>query len=320
MNFSCDRCHKRFSTTDEPVPGRTYRIPCGCGSTIVLEIADPAADALHQWSADRPYTTPPGMYRAAGPHDPDPFAAPDANGARDDEPSIHTTAPVAEARGMAESAPDVTPTFIGPLARRDPSARLDESSEYRLTGAISFDDVLRRTRRQGFLAGIAAGAVVGAIAAVALIVAMSRLADTAAPPPEPPAQPARAPEAAAETRAAPAPTAANEGPPAARRTAESAGASRPVVARKLRTVTGAPPPAPVPEPEAARPTDAEEAPADDAHATRETRATPHREASAPSAEGGPEPEPEPARTRTPAQPADDRDGDPDRATDTEASP
>ncbi len=42
---------------------------------------------------------------------------------------------------------DEEPTILGPLAQRDPNAPLDESAEYAVTGAASFDEVLRRARR-----------------------------------------------------------------------------------------------------------------------------------------------------------------------------
>ncbi|HEX9051000.1 MAG TPA: hypothetical protein VF841_10745, partial [Anaeromyxobacter sp.] len=64
---------------------------------------------------------------------------------------------------FAPSADD-EPTILGPLAERDPNAPLDESAEYAVTGAVTFDEVLRRTRRQGFVAGAAAGGLAGAVA------------------------------------------------------------------------------------------------------------------------------------------------------------
>ena len=39
MKFVCDRCGKRFSSVDDPLPGRVYRIRCRCGNSI--EIAAP---------------------------------------------------------------------------------------------------------------------------------------------------------------------------------------------------------------------------------------------------------------------------------------
>jgi hypothetical protein len=39
LKFTCERCGKKFSSVDEPMPGRVYRIRCRCGNTI--EIAAP---------------------------------------------------------------------------------------------------------------------------------------------------------------------------------------------------------------------------------------------------------------------------------------
>ncbi|HET7824012.1 MAG TPA: hypothetical protein VFK90_01710, partial [Anaeromyxobacter sp.] len=36
MKFTCDRCGKRFSSVDEPMPGRVYRIRCRCGNAIQI--------------------------------------------------------------------------------------------------------------------------------------------------------------------------------------------------------------------------------------------------------------------------------------------
>ena len=41
MEFVCNRCQKRFSTSYQPVIGREYRIPCKCGNTIVLRFDQP---------------------------------------------------------------------------------------------------------------------------------------------------------------------------------------------------------------------------------------------------------------------------------------
>lgn len=77
-------------------------------------------------------------------------------------------APAAEDDPFARAlAVDSTPAS-GPLARRDPDAALDESAEYHVAGAASFDDVLRRARRRGFLAGTAAGALAATAVAAAL--------------------------------------------------------------------------------------------------------------------------------------------------------
>jgi hypothetical protein len=36
LKFGCDRCGKRYASTDDPVRGRVYRIRCRCGHVIVL--------------------------------------------------------------------------------------------------------------------------------------------------------------------------------------------------------------------------------------------------------------------------------------------
>lgn len=61
-----------------------------------------------------------------------------------------------------------TVTLVGPLAQRDPRARPDDTLELPITGEVSFDDVLRRARRRGFLAGLAAGALAAAAVAAAM--------------------------------------------------------------------------------------------------------------------------------------------------------
>ena len=43
MKFSCEHCHRRFSTREDPVPGRVYRIGCRCGHVIVLRPGEAAA-------------------------------------------------------------------------------------------------------------------------------------------------------------------------------------------------------------------------------------------------------------------------------------
>jgi DNA-directed RNA polymerase subunit RPC12/RpoP len=37
VRFACNRCGKRYASTDEPVPGRIYAIGCKCGHTIVVK-------------------------------------------------------------------------------------------------------------------------------------------------------------------------------------------------------------------------------------------------------------------------------------------
>jgi len=161
--------------------------------------------------------------------EPDPFAPQRESEPLGDDPFVRARPQAADRRG-----PDVTPTVVGPLVQRDPDAPLDESGEYRITGAVSFDDVLRRARRQGFLAGAAAGALAGAVVAVALAVATSRPFATASrtatlPAPDPAIVATPGPAAAAAPARVPAPR--DPGPAAiVNRPAEGAGASRPATA------------------------------------------------------------------------------------------
>jgi hypothetical protein len=53
MKFTCGECGKRFSTTDDPAPGRVYRVSCSCGNTIVIE-----TDARAQASPPPPSPAP----------------------------------------------------------------------------------------------------------------------------------------------------------------------------------------------------------------------------------------------------------------------
>jgi hypothetical protein len=129
--------------------------------------------------------------------DHDPFAAPDA----------------ADEAGGSAPAPARTVTLFGPLAERDPRARADETGEVPITGASSFDDLLVRARKRGFLAGVATGAIAAAVAAgVAAAVLAS---GTPRPTPEPAARPVAEPD----------PVPAD---PAPRSPAASAAARRPV--------------------------------------------------------------------------------------------
>ena len=168
MNFSCDRCLARFSTSGEPVPGRTYRVPCACGNTMVVEIGDLGTGARLLASAE---------FELAPAAPDDPFLPPRAraNG------RVEVTQKIEEER----------------LAQRDPYAPSDESSEYRITGAVTFDEVLRRVRMKGFLAGAAAGALGAALIAAGLALATARpvATTTVAVPalPAPAAEPAREP-------------------------------------------------------------------------------------------------------------------------------
>ncbi len=171
MTFSCDRCHGRFSTSEDPVPGRTYRVPCGCGNVILMSSDEPDPFATQR-----------------KPSSDDPFARAAPHGGAAVAPAPEVTA---------------TATIIGPLARRDPSGPSDEFAEDRITGATSFDDILGRARRQGFLAGSATGALVGAVVAAAVaVLAWRGLAPTPNPAAPARVEPTRVPAATPQSHPA----------------------------------------------------------------------------------------------------------------------
>jgi hypothetical protein len=100
--------------------------------------------------------------------DRDPFAITAGRAASPDDPFVRALRErSADGEPEATSA-ERTVTLVGPLAQRDPSAAPDESVDLQLTGAASFDEVFRRARRRGFLAGCAAGALAAASAAALL--------------------------------------------------------------------------------------------------------------------------------------------------------
>lgn len=238
MKFSCDSCHKRFSTTDEPVAGRLYRIPCRCGNTIVLQLD--AAAVLAPPSPMRTAVPFPALRRSAppplpprGPRPASPRAAPgpavEAGWAAAEAVAIADD-PFARAQEnvdlrvlLAHASEDVTPTVLGaPLARRDPDASPDLSSAYVADSAEDpFFDELRRTRTHALALGGAAGAAVGGLCAAALTLIVLR-------PWSPAAYPGPAPSPDAEL----AQLASHRGPerPTAGRKAPVLRASAPAVA------------------------------------------------------------------------------------------
>jgi hypothetical protein len=151
--------------------------------------------------------------------DHDPFAIPAARAPRDDPFARALRETEAEAEPDAAAVePTLTLTLVGPLAQRDPRLAADESAEVRITGASSFDDVLRRARRRGFLSGCAAGAVVAAaVAAVLAQGAPPRAAAAIAPGAEPQRErpPAAPPTGGAVDPPAAPPMGAAVDPPAA---------------------------------------------------------------------------------------------------------
>jgi hypothetical protein len=105
MRFSCERCHKAYSSREDPVPGRVYRIGCRCGHIIVVgpcEGAPPSSATALSGTALRVVGSPhraappplpwtrtrspgPGEPRGAGPREapglPGPALAPDPESA-----------------------------------------------------------------------------------------------------------------------------------------------------------------------------------------------------------------------------------------------
>src|SRR6266508_3056721 len=174
MDFSCDRCKRRFSTSDEPTPGCAYRIHCDCGNLISVALPlPPEPRGEREVPAPEPQVGPevlapeprvvPDVFAPGPPAEPDPFAPP--------------------AGGEGP-----TPARRRPLEKRDPLARV-ESAEFRITGEVSFDDVLRRARWRGFLSGCAAGALAAALVAAVLALSGPRAtpsgpATVSHPPPE----------------------------------------------------------------------------------------------------------------------------------------
>jgi len=167
MEFSCDRCQRRFSTSDEPTPGCAYRIRCDCGNLISLALPLPPEPRVE------PEPPAPEPRARPEPPAPEPRAEPERPASARElraDPERPAPDPRVEPDPFAQSAGshDRAPTLRLPLAKRDPLARADESTEFRITGEVSFDDVLRRTRWRGFLAGCAAGALAAALVAAVL--------------------------------------------------------------------------------------------------------------------------------------------------------
>lgn len=192
MKFACDRCHKRFSTSDEPVAGRVYRIPCKCGNTIVVQLdaaALPAAPA--RWAppaAPRPRRSAPPPLPApaaiAAPQAPaEPSAAAACAGELEldgvgDDPFARAQRREGPALGvlLACASEDVTPTVLGaPLARRDPDAPLELSSVYDAEPPVDcFEQEIRRTRTHALALGGATGGAIGAFFAAVMTLEIGR--------------------------------------------------------------------------------------------------------------------------------------------------
>ncbi len=135
MKFTCGECGKRFSTTDDPAPGREYRIPCQCGNTIVVQM-DARAQA-------RPPPLPPAPRRST------PTQSLPLQIATDD-PFARATmdVPLQEPVAPTETTPVASPS----LARRDPDyAARDAAPEP--SGSYACHAALPETTRETRLAG-----------------------------------------------------------------------------------------------------------------------------------------------------------------------
>jgi hypothetical protein len=169
-----------------------------------------------------------------------------------DDPFARAARAEWERPGETEAASDPTLTLAGPLAARSPDP-LEETAERALTGACSFDDVLRAERRRGFVAGASIGAVAGAVLAGAIVAMVSGSGTLPAPEPQDAERVAapRTPEplAGLDLRDTPR-AAAREAPVAAAPTPPSAPAPAPEPAprasRAPRARAAAPASAPVP--------------------------------------------------------------------------
>lgn len=151
MKFSCDRCHRRFSTRDDLVPGRVYRIGCKCGHLIVLgprELAPPPLPAPGR-AAISPRAVSP--LRAVPP--PLPWARPRAPAALDEphhaDPAPAPSGPTTTGRAPRPRLP-VLATTPTPPPLEDDFPVLPECR------APSWANTLVRAGRASLRAGVAA--------------------------------------------------------------------------------------------------------------------------------------------------------------------
>jgi hypothetical protein len=158
MEFACDRCHKRFSTSYQPVTGRVYRIPCKCGNDIVLRFDLPR-------QAGPPPVPPGAAPRMTPPPLPERYLCM-ANGRTRVESTPKTMTVGERAPAPVASAPVATapPQQTAPRndsfarARLDPTASPEVSGEYPCEPSVPFGLAFAQSRRRAFLAGCGAGA------------------------------------------------------------------------------------------------------------------------------------------------------------------
>jgi hypothetical protein len=204
MEFACDRCQKRFSTSYQPVTGRVYRIPCKCGNNIVLRFD------LSRHAKPPPF--PPA--RMTPPPLPDRYLCM-ANGRARAGSTMKTMtvgecAPAPDATSPAQTSPaqQTSPRDDGAArARLDPTASPEVSGEYPYepSTSVPFGVAFALSRRRAFLAGCGAGAS----GAIVLLGAVTLVAWLAGPRSESRVMPAPTVTMASKTEQAPAPLAAN---------------------------------------------------------------------------------------------------------------
>lgn len=151
MKFSCDRCHRRFSTQDDPVPDRVYRIGCKCGHLIVLgprELAPPPLPAPCR-AVPSPRAVLP--LRAVPP--PLPWARPRSPAALDEphhaDPAPAPSGPATTGRAPRPRLPELATTPTPPPLEND----IPVLRECR---APSWAETLVRAGRASLRAGVAA--------------------------------------------------------------------------------------------------------------------------------------------------------------------
>jgi hypothetical protein len=142
MKFTCGECGKRFSTTDDPAPGRVYRIPCKCGNTIIVQM-DARAEA-----GPPPLPRAPNLPTPARPAWPAQSPTVDPFPPAMDDPFLRA---MIDAQLLEPDAQRVTtPVIPMPLVRRDPDyAARDEAPEPSDGYAVELLGTTRETRLAG---------------------------------------------------------------------------------------------------------------------------------------------------------------------------
>jgi hypothetical protein len=180
MKFTCERCHKPYSTADDPVPGRLYRIPCRCGNTIVLQVdPHPAVEPRRARTAPPPLPTP---LRAVQPSE---GAAPAVPAELVEQDVTILADELSELAGpdvrdlLARASDPVTPTLremARPRGDREAASRTLAAHD-----ALLLAEEVRRTRMRT-LAGVgAASAAVGALCAAVVTALVLRSGSPPAP-------------------------------------------------------------------------------------------------------------------------------------------